>query len=259
MVSDVSNDKELFRHIGRLSHEVIQIQNSLQTIDSQESRVRVALDELALEKEILIEQTNRLETIVKQAATSAFVDAELECERQQSGESEKSALQTQITEMKETLQTKEAQVRDLQEQFTAKIEDLNEQIREKDSLLQVRDIVLKDLKAAAHSLNRLVSGLSSSGESSAVLHDEPQDNPTGETTAVIMEIEERTSMEIERLKSAIREKELALAAKSAEVEMTKQEMSGRIEELEKALDAKRNRKSPRLVNFISDMGGKRFI
>jgi len=130
-------------------------------------------------------------------------------------------------------------VRDLQEQFTAKIDDLNEQIGEKDSLLQVRDIVLRDLKAAAQSLNRLVSGLSSGGESSSVLHDEPQDNPTGETTAVIVEIEERTSMEIERLKSAIREKELALAAKSAEIEITKQEMSGRIEELETALDAKR--------------------
>jgi hypothetical protein len=76
-------------------------------------------------------------------------------------------------------------------------------------------------------LNRLVSGLSSGGESSAVLLDEPLDNPKGETTAAIMEIEERTSMEIERLKRAIREKELALAAKSAEIEITKQEMSGR--------------------------------
>ena len=248
MVSDVSDDKEFFRHLGLLSNEVIHIRDTLQTIDSQEYRVRAALDELTLKKEILIEQTNRLETIVKQAATAAFVDAELEHERQQSGESEKSALHTQITEMEETLQTKEARVRDLQEQFTAKIEDLNEQIREKDSLLQVRDTVLKDLKTAAQSLNRLVSGLSSGGESSAVLLDEPLDNPKGETTAAIMEIEERTSMEIERLKRAIREKELALAAKSAEIEMTKQEMSGRIEELETALDAKRNRK-PRLVNF----------
>jgi hypothetical protein len=34
-------------------------------------------------------------------------------------------------------------------------------------------------------------------------------------------------------------------------------MSGRIEELEKALDAKRQRKSPRLVSLLADMGGKK--
>ena len=76
---------------------------------------------------------------------------------------------------------------------------------------------------------------------------------------MLKEIEERTSMEIERLRNDIREKELALAAKSVELEMTKQNMGDRIEELEKALDAKRKRKSPRLVSLLADMGGKRFM
>ena len=259
MDSDPSNDKELFQHLGFLSNDVIQVQKTLCTIDSQESRLRAVLDELALEKDILIEQTSRLETIVKHAATSAVSDAEQQRDRQQSLESEKSALQTQVKELAERLHAKEAAVEDLQQQFTAQIQSLNEQIREKDGLLRVRDIVLQDLKGAAESLIRLVTGLSCSGESPVASLEDPQDNRTSDTTDLIKQVEERTSVEIKRLKSDVREKELALAAKSAEVEITKQEMSARIEELEKALDVRKKRKSQRLVTFISDMGGKRFI
>jgi DNA repair exonuclease SbcCD ATPase subunit len=259
MVPDVSNDKDFFRSLGLLSNEVIQVQKTLHSIDSHESKLRGALDELAQEKDILIEQTSRLETIVKQAATSAVLDAEQEHERQQSLESEKNALQTQVKELQDRLQTSEAMVKDLQEEFTAKIEHLDEQIREKEELLRVRDLVLTDLKGAAESLIRLVNGLSSSSASPAVSLDNSQDNP-GETTDPIKQIEERTSLEIERLKSDIRERELALAAKSAEIEITRQKMGNRIEDLEKALDVRRNRKSARLVSFISDMGGgKRFL
>lgn len=259
MGSEGSDDKELFRHLGLLSNEVIQIQKTLHTIDLQESRLRSALDELALEKEILIEQGSRLEAIVKQAATSAVDDAEREREREQSMESEKSDLQARIKEMGETLRTKEAAVRELEEEFTAKMADLNGQIREKDSLLQIRDIVLTDLKAAADSLNRLVGGLSSSGDSSLLLLDQPQDNPPSAATGAIKELEERTAMEIARLRSELREKDAVLAAKSVELEMNKQAMGGKIEELEKALDSKSKRKSPRLVSLLSDMGGKKFF
>ncbi|MGH7796995.1 MAG: hypothetical protein ACREQ2_19185 [Candidatus Binatia bacterium] len=258
MVSDVSNDKELFRYIGRLSNEVIQIQKTLQTIGSHEARVRAALDELVLEKEILIEQTDRLETIVKQTATSAVVDAELERERQETMESEKISLQTQIMEMEESLRSKAARVTELEEQFTAKIEDLNGQIREKDSLLEVRDIAMKDLKAAADSLNRLVSGLSSNAGSRALLPDEPQDDPRGETMDAITEIEAHTSMEIENLQVDIHEKEWALAAKSLESEIAKT-MGGTLDEAETSLGAKKKRKPLRLASLLSDMGGKRFL
>lgn len=259
MISDASNDKELFRHLGLLSNEVIQVQKTLHTLDSHESRLRGALDELALEKDILIEQANRLETIVKQAATSAVDDAERESERQQLLESEQAALQTRLGEMEETLRTKEAAVKDLQEEFSAKLEDLNAQVREKESLLQIRNVMVTDLKTASDSLSRLISGLSSAGESLEKLPDESQHNPTSEAKEVIKEIEERTSKEIERLRSDIRDKELALAAKSVELDMTRQKMGARIEALEKALDTKKKGKSPRIVSFIADMGGKRFF
>jgi len=259
MISDVASDKELFRNLMLLSNEVNQIQKSLRTIDSHESRLRAALDELALEKEILLEQANRFETFVKQAATSAVQDAESERERQQSLESEKSALTSQIKEMEQALQGKEIAVAELQEEFTAEIEDLNGQIREKDRLLQIREISLTDLKVAAESLNRLVSGLSSSGAPPVLLLDESQDNPTEETTYMIKEFEDRTSFESESLKSDSREKDFAMTAKSVGMESAKQTLSDRNEELEKAFDAKRKRKSPRLVSLLADMGGKRFL
>lgn len=258
MISDVASDKELFRNLMLLSNEVKQIQKSLRTIDSHESRLRAALDELALEKEILSEQANRFEAIITQAATSALQDAEWERERQQSLESEKSALTIQIKEMEQTLQSKETAVTELQEEFIAGMEDLKGQIREKDRLLQIREIALTDLKAAAESLNRLVSGLSSSGETPMLLLDESQDNPTEDTTDMIKEFEDRTSFNIERLKSDSREKDFTLSAKSVDIESTKQTMSGG-DDLEKALDAKRKRKSPRLVSLLADMGGKRFM
>jgi DNA repair exonuclease SbcCD ATPase subunit len=254
MLSDVSNEKELFQHLGMLSNEVVQVQKTLRTIDSHESRIRSAVDELALEKNILLEQTNRLETILRQAATSAMTDAEQERERQQSLESERNALQTQVKELEDRLQSSEATVKDLQEQFTAKIEDLNEQIKEKEDLLRVRDVVLTDLKGAAESLIRLVNTLSSRVESPM-----PSLDNSSETAELIKHIEERTSMEIERLKSDVRERELALAARSAEIEIMKERMGGRIEELENALDLRRKRKPARLVSFISEIGGKRSI
>lgn len=259
MGSDVSKDKELFRHLGLLSNEVIQIQKTLQSLDSHESRLRAALDELTLEKEILVEQTNRLQTLVKEASSSAVEDAEREREHQQSLESERAAVQSQMKRIEETLQTKEADLKDLEEEFSAKLEDLNQQIREKDNQLQIRNIVLTDLKAAADSLNRIVGGLSPSGESPAEWLEEGQENPTREGTEAIKEIAQRTSGEIEALKQDLREKELALAAKSAEVELTKERMGDRIKELELALNAKSKKKSPRLVSLISDMGGKRFM
>ena len=258
MISDVASDKELFRNLMLLSNEVKQIQKSLRTIDSHESRLRAALDELALEKEILSEQANRFEAIITQAATSALQDAEWERERQQSLESEKSALTIQIMEMEQTLQSKETAVTELQEEFIAGMEDLKGQIREKDRLLQIREIALTDLKAAAESLNRLVSGLSSSGATPMLLLDESQDNPTEDTTDMIKEFEDRTSFDIERLKSDSREKDFTLSAKSVEIESTRQTMSGG-DDLEKALDAKRKRKSPRLASLLADMGGKRFM
>lgn len=258
MISDVASDKELFRNLMLLSNEVKQIQKSLRTIDSHESRLRAALDELALEKEILSEQANRFEAIITQAATSALQDAEWERERQQSLESEKSALTIQIKEMEQTLQSKETAVTELQEEFIAGMEDLKGQIREKDQMLQIREIALTDLKAAAETLNRLVSGLSSSGETPMLLLDESQDNPTEDTTDMIKEFEDRTSFNIERLKSDSREKDFTLSAKSVEIESTRQTMSGG-DDLEKALDAKRKRKSPRLVSLLADMGGKRFM
>ena len=254
------SDKELFRHLGLLSNEVIQIQKTIGTIDSQEARLRAALDELALEKDILIEQMNRLESIVKEAATSAVEDDQRERERQQSLEEEKAALQNQIEEMEATLQTKNTAANQLQKEFTAKLEELNEQIKDKESLLQFRNIALSDLRTAARSLNRLVNGLSTKGEAPGAA-DDPQNKPTGETADAIKAIEERASMEIEleRLRNDVREKELAIAAKSVELEMTKQKMNGRIEELERALDTKVKRKSPRLVALLSDMGGKKFV
>ena len=258
MISDVASDKELFRNLMLLSNEVKQIQKSLRTIDSHESRLRAALDELALEKEILSEQANRFEAIITQAATSALQDAEWERERQQSLENEKSALTIQIKEMEQTLQSKETAVTELQEEFIAGMEDLKGQIREKDRMLQIREIALTDLKAAAESLNRLVSGLSSSGATPMLLLDESQDNPTEDTTDMIKEFEDRTSFNIERLKSDSREKDFTLSVKSVEIESTRQTMSGG-DDLEKALDAKRKRKSPRLASLLADMGGKRFM
>jgi hypothetical protein len=256
MISGASKEKELFRYLGLLSNEVIQIQKTLQTVASHEARVRAALDELALEKEVLVEQTDRLETLVKQTATSAIVDAELEQERQQGMEREKAALQTQIMEMEESLEAEEARVRELQEQFDTQVQDLAGQIQEKDRLLEVRDIAMKDLKAAADSLNRLMSGLSSNGGSRPMLHEAPQDD---RQIGAADETDERESMEIEDLDVDLQEKEWALGAKALELEMNKQIRGGRMEESETPADDKRKKKPLRLVSLLSDMGGKRFL
>jgi hypothetical protein len=259
MVASVSKEKELFRYLGLLSNEVIQVQKTLQTIGSHEARVRTALDELALEKEILVEQTDRLETLVKQTATSAIVDAELEHERQEGMESEKVALQTQIMEMEESLQSEEAKVRELEEQFNAQLQDLTGQIQEKDRLLEVRDIAMKDLKVAADSLNRLLTGLSSNGDSRPVVHEEPQDDSQVNAADAIEETDEQEPAEIEDMEIDLQEKEWALGVKSLELEMNKQSRAGRVEESGTSVDAKSKKKPLRLVSLLSDMGGKRFL
>ena len=258
MSTDGAKEKELFRNIGLLSNEVIQIQKTLRSIDSEQSKLKAAFDELTLAREILVEQTDHLETIVKQAANSALQDAESESEYRQKLESENSALQTQIRESDQRSQAQEALVKELREESAAKIEELNGQIREKESLLQMRDIALADLKTATESLNRLFSGVSSS-KGPIELLDEAQDNLKDDASEMIKEIEQRTSTEIERLKNELKEKTLALEVKSLENQKIKETMGGKIDELEKILDSKRNKKSPRLVSMLADMGGKRFI
>jgi len=157
------------------------------------------------------------------------------------------------------LLSKENFLKDLEEQFRVQVDQLKEQVREKNDALQTREVLLKDLKTAADSLNRLIGGLSGGHSRPLVVLDGSEENAARETAELIHQVEERASQEIEKLKSELRERELALAAKSAELDMTKQQLSGRIEELEKALDPRPKRKSQRLVSFISDMGAKRIL
>lgn len=259
MASDASNEKELFRHLGLLSNEVMQIQKTLRTLDSREAQLRAVLDDLTLEKETLVKQAKRLEAMVKEAANSALDDAEREREQEEIFTNEKAALQSCLEELEKTLGTKEANVKDLQEEFSSRIEELHAQIREKDSLLRSRNIMVVDLKTAASSLNQLIGGLSSNGDSAGEALVEVPEYPARESTAAMTESEEHTSLEIETLKKEIREKELALAAKSVEFDLTKERMADRIKELEMALNAKSEKKSPRLVSLIADMGGRRFL
>jgi hypothetical protein len=162
-------------------------------------------------------------------------------------------------EMEESLQSEEAKVRELEEQFNAQLQDLTGQIQEKDRLLEVRDIAMKDLKVAADSLNRLLTGLSSNGDSRPVDHEEPQDDPQAEAADAIEETDEREAAEIENMEVDLQEKEWALGVKSLELEMNKQSRAGRVEESGTSVDAKSKKKPLRLVSLLSDMGGKRFL
>ena len=120
-------------------------------------------------------------------------------------------------------------------------------------------MAMKDLKNAADSLNRLVSGLSTNGATPAARPDEPQDDPKGEIIGATMGIEEPRSLESENLRRDVQEKQWELAAKSLKMAMSQQTLGGRIEEPETSHEAKRKKKSLRLVSLLADMGGKRFL
>lgn len=261
MESDLAIEKELFRHIGLLSNEVIQVQKTLQSINSQESRLRAALDELTLDKEILLEQMGRLETMVRQCAAAAVEEDEREQEHLENLEGEKNDLRKRLTEMEESLQLRELRLRDLENEMAARVEEFTAQLSAKESQIQIRDTVVADLKAATNSLNRLVDSLSSAGARSTDSGEEvPALERAPDTTAALKDVEDRMSMEIERLKNVIREKDAMLSARSLEVEMTKQSLGSRIEDLENSLDTqKRKKKSPRIVSMLSDIGGKRLF
>jgi hypothetical protein len=123
----------------------------------------------------------------------------------------------------------------------------------------VRDIAMKDLKVAADSLNRLLTGLSSNGDSRPVVHEEPQDDSQVNAADAIEETDEQEPAEIEDMEIDLQEKEWALGVKSLELEMNKQSRAGRVEESGTSVDAKSKKKPLRLVSLLSDMGGKRFL
>ncbi|HXG49810.1 MAG TPA: hypothetical protein VNN77_00190 [candidate division Zixibacteria bacterium] len=247
-------DKELFRQLTLLSNEIIQTQQTIQRLDSLESRMRGAVEELLGEKQRLREQIGRLESTVRDAAAYAVDDAERERQSRESAEEQKNILVDRIRQLEQSLQTKEVTLAELEQHFSTRIEELTGQLKHRESLLQIRGEMLKELNATIASMNRLAVSLQRV-PGMAPAEEKPVDGEPARDE--LKAVEERLSAEIEKLKAELREKELTIAAKSAEIEMIRENASARIQELQRGLENKKKKRSA--VAFLSDIGPKRFL
>lgn len=257
MNTAVSQDKELFRHISLLTNEIIQTQQPLQRLDSLESQMRGALDDLLSEKKRLREQINRMESIAKDAASSAIEDAEQEDQARQDMEKQKNILGDQIRQLEQGLQSKEATLAERQQHFSDRINDLTEQLKQKENLLQFRSNMLKELNTTIDSMNRIATGLASLQESGVIMLDDPQVTQATPARDEIKQIEERMSAEIEKLKRELCDRELAIALKSQEIEWINENASAKIQDLQRGMESKNKKRSP--VAFLTELGPKRFL
>lgn len=257
MNTAVSQDKELFRHISLLANEIIQTQQPLQRLDSLESQMRGALDDLLSEKKRLREQINRMESIAKDAASSAIEDAEQENQARQDMEKQKNILGDQIRQLEQGLQSKEATLAEQEQHFSDRINDLTEQLKQKENLLQFRSNMLKELNTTIDSMNRIATGLASLQESGVIMLDDPQVTQATPARDEIKQTEERMSAEIEKLKRELCDRELAIALKSQEIEWINENASAKIQDLQRGMESKNKKRSP--VAFLTELGPKRFL
>lgn len=261
MDSEGSNDRQVNDYLGLIASEVFSIKEIFQRIASRECEIKSMLDEVADIKENLVERLNRMESIIKETVASAVIEAQQSQEIKESLEAERAALDAQVEEKEEILQSRDATIKELEEDLTAKGYDLEKLVREKVKLLEIRDAVLQDLKSTTGALNVLAEGLISIKEEDVIALEESEEDGKNDDERELREreakdFEKRLAEEVQGLRAEIRGKDVVLGAKEMEIEMIKQTMGGRIEELEN-LTKKRpggNRKTTRLVSFLVDLG-----
>lgn len=263
MGSDVgAKEKDTYRHLGLISNEVINLEKGFQDVASREKQIREMLDGLVASEQKLLQRVGRLDAMVKEAAESAVQEAEREREVKEKLEEERATFEVQLTEKDQALEAKESIVQELQKELTVKADDLEKQVLEKTNLLQIRDAVLRDLESARNALNLLSEGLTSLSAEERVIMLRHEDSAESDQPAAdsaeqqVPEVQERMSEEIESLRAEIREKNISLGAREMEIEMLKQKMGGRIEELEDLLRENRKKKPARLAAFLSEIGHK---
>ncbi len=259
---DVAREKETYRHLGLISNEVINLEKGFQDMASREKQIREMLDGLVASEQKLLQRVGRLDAMVKEAAKSAVEEAEREREVKEKLEEERATFEIQLKEKDEALDGKELIVQELQKELAVKSDDLEKQVLEKTNRLQIRDAVLRDLESARNALNLLSDGLTSLSAEEKVIMLRHEDGAESDLIAAgsgeqqAKGVEERMSTEIEGLRAEIREKNISLGAREMEIEMLKQKMGGRIEELEDLLRENRRKKPARLAAFLSEIGHK---
>lgn len=263
MGSDVAaKEKDTYRHLGLISNEVINLEKGFQDMAAREKQIREMLDGLGASEQKLLGRIGRLDAMVKEAAESAVQEAEREREVKERLEEERATFEFQLREKDEALEAKESLVQEFQKELAAKSENLERQMLEKTNLLQIRDAALKDLKSATNALNLLSEGLTSlSTEEGVIMLRHEESAESNQTVADCAEqqaeeTQDRMSAEIESLRAEMREKNISLGAREMEIEMLKQKMGGRIEELEDLLRENRKKKPARLAAFLSEIGHK---
>lgn len=275
---EITDDRESCRHVGLISNEVVGIQRTLQQMDTEESEMRAMLEALFQRKKALVDGTNRLEVMVRDAAKAVVNDGEQIRVMQDDFEARKDTLESQVREMeekvlaaegrKDTLEGQfrgmeekvlaaEGRIKELEEKLTSTAEELKKQGIEKSKFLKIRDGVIRELKAATDSMNLLADGLVSPNDSQVFTLGETQEVRSENTRKEIKEMEERMLAEIRKLKANVRDRELAIQAKNVEIAMIKQSMDAKVENLERELTDQKEKKATRLVSFLSEIGSKK--
>jgi DNA repair exonuclease SbcCD ATPase subunit len=164
MSRDAPIQRRSYDHLSALADELVRIEELLRKIGSRHTEVTIVLDEVSGYMADLCNRTSRLQSVVKEAATLAIAEDHEDRERLETLEEEKRTLERSLAESQGALEAKEACIKELQEKLDAAVGDLQQQVLRRESLLQIRDAVLKNLESAMGTLNRLDQELASKSE-----------------------------------------------------------------------------------------------
>lgn len=254
--SAVSSEREVYRHLATISSEILSLQKILGQLETQEAQLLGALEELGSNRGNLNARVRSLESAVKGASNCALKEAEEGEELRETFKKEKMELEKQIRELEELIATRDAATQQSEEQMKLQIAGLEEQIAEKNNLLRIRDNLLRDLKSTADTMQFLANGLASLSDGEIVTLDDVQVDDKEKATDAPNAAVGNMSLEIEKLRAELHDRDLALGAKEMELEMMKEQMEARIEELENHLSHEKPKKSARLVSFLNDIRSK---
>lgn len=247
MTQDIPIQRKSYEHLGALADELVRIEELLRKIVSRHAEVTVVLDEVSGYMADLCNRTTRLQSVVKEAATLAIAEGKEDQELLETLEEEKRTLERSLSESQRILEAKEACIKELQERLDAALYDLQRQVFRRESLLEIRDSVLKNLESAVGTLNMLDQELASKSDAIISLETVSEDGPQeGESDADSSRLEPPT----ERQRAEARAKEFLEAKEALEERMFTDEPPPDLLQRQAPVSEKPKRKRGRFAFFL---------
>jgi len=188
--------------------------------------------DIASQTDQLLELINELKSITDRACDAAVRESECAERIEESKGTEVANLQVRLREKEEALAARDAALRERDEISKARIQDLEIQLRERKTLLEVREIEVGDLKANLRDMTTRLHGAESQARDAS-------GRLGAEMTELARQLKE-TQTELETRDHQLRHADGDLKARNQDLEVRLQDLESQLQSREAELKEKEN-------------------